>query len=141
MRQEHVPDARARRVVDVLADGVEIAATLLVIGGRMAPQPGLQCCIESPLRSSRFDHSVRLAVEALIIEASVTQPRASLSASARKFLKNPSRCARPRPYAVDGNPRAMEARQSAPPRLIEYPLTPPHHLAIYADDTARASAA
>ena len=29
--QENLPDARARRVVDVLADGVEIAATCLVV--------------------------------------------------------------------------------------------------------------
>ena len=31
VRQEHVPDARARRVVDVLADGVEVAATRFVV--------------------------------------------------------------------------------------------------------------
>ena len=30
VRQEHVPDARTRRVVDVLADGVEVAAVRLV---------------------------------------------------------------------------------------------------------------
>ena len=31
VRQEHVPDARTRRVVDVLADGVEVAATRFVV--------------------------------------------------------------------------------------------------------------
>ena len=31
VRQEHVPDVRARRVVDVLADGVEVAATRFVV--------------------------------------------------------------------------------------------------------------
>ena len=31
VRQEHVPDARTRRVVDVLANGVEVAAVRLVV--------------------------------------------------------------------------------------------------------------
>ena len=34
VRQEHVPDARARRVVDVLADGVEVATTLGILRHR-----------------------------------------------------------------------------------------------------------